>query len=144
MFDHHHHTLNRRLSNNPVNGTIPSSIGSLVNLEYLYAQSNTWHSQILILQSITNTNHLNQSSIDTLSLSILDHHHHIEQELLRKSTERYHSIIDWLSRETSVLVRSIQHMTLTNTHSPINHHQSSQSINHQSILSLSLSLSLDI
>jgi len=34
-------TLNRSFSYNQLNGTIPSSIGSLVNLSYLYAQSNT-------------------------------------------------------------------------------------------------------
>ena len=34
-------TSNRDLSFNRLSGTIPSSIGSLVNLEYLYAQSNT-------------------------------------------------------------------------------------------------------
>jgi len=34
-------TLNRVLNNNLLSGTIPSSIGSLVNLSYLYAQSNT-------------------------------------------------------------------------------------------------------
>jgi len=34
-------TLNRNLSFNQLSGTIPSSIGSLVNLSYLYAQSNT-------------------------------------------------------------------------------------------------------
>jgi len=34
-------TLNRELNNNQLNGTIPSSIGSLVNLSFLYAQSNT-------------------------------------------------------------------------------------------------------
>jgi len=77
--DHHHHTLNRDLNNNLLSGTIPSSIGSLVNLQYLYAQSNTRHSQTLILQSITNINHLNNQSILTLSislsLSILDDHH---------------------------------------------------------------------
>jgi len=34
-------TLNRDLSFNQLSGTIPSSIGSLVNLQNLYAQSNT-------------------------------------------------------------------------------------------------------
>ena len=34
-------TLNRDLYYNQLSGTIPSSIGSLVNLSYLYAQSNT-------------------------------------------------------------------------------------------------------
>jgi len=35
--------LNRWLSVNKLSGTIPSSIGSLVNLQELYAQSNTIH-----------------------------------------------------------------------------------------------------
>jgi len=34
-------TLNRELYYNQLSGTIPSSIGSLVKLLYLYAQSNT-------------------------------------------------------------------------------------------------------
>jgi len=33
-------TLNRRLNNNQLNGTIPSSIGSLVDLYYLYVKIN--------------------------------------------------------------------------------------------------------
>ena len=41
LLDDHHHTLNRELYNNQLSGTIPSSIGSLVKLYTLYAQSNT-------------------------------------------------------------------------------------------------------
>ena len=82
---------------------------------------------------------INQSSIDSLSI-LDDHHHHIEQGPLLQSTERHHSIIDWLSRESRVLVRSIQHMTLK-------HSFSNQSLTciisiNQSIGTLSLSLSL--
>jgi len=98
---------------------------------------------------ITHHHQSSQSSINryslslSLSLSILDDHHHIEQVPLQQSTERHHSIIDWLSRESRVLVRSIQHMTLTTTHSPINHqHQSSQSSINRYSLSLSLSHSI--
>jgi len=35
--------INRILNDNQLNGTIPSSIGSLVNLRELYAQSNEYH-----------------------------------------------------------------------------------------------------
>jgi len=46
----------------------------------------------------------------------------IEQEPQLESTERHHSIIDWLSRESSGVVRSIQY------HPQIfsNHHQQHQ------------------
>ena len=47
-----------------------------------------------------------------------------EQVPLQQSTERHHSIIDRLSRESFLLVRSIQHLTSTTTHSPnlVHHH----------------------
>jgi len=35
-------------------------------------------------------------------------HRNIEQAPLRQSSERHHSIIDWISREASVLVRRIE------------------------------------
>ena len=43
----------------------------------------------------------------------------IEQSARQQSTEWRHSITDRLSRESLVLVRSIQHLTSTNAHSPI-------------------------
>ena len=50
----------------------------------------------------------------------------IEQVPPLQSTEWRHSIIDWLSRESSELVRSIQHLTSTNARSPKLLHQQHQ------------------
>jgi len=48
--------LNRGLSTNQLSGTIPSSIGSLVNLQELYAQSNTIHKYSPIITNNTKHN----------------------------------------------------------------------------------------
>jgi len=111
--------LNRGLDYNQLSGTIPSSIGSLVNLEYLYvnptcdihkcsSSSMFFTTNNKQFTYLTNTHSLTLS----LSLSILyDDIDIIEQDPPQKSTEWHHSIFDWLSRENSVLVRqSIKYM----------------------------------
>jgi len=89
--------LNRDLNTNQLSGTIPSSIGSLVNLQYLYVK-------------IFSNHHQHQAEYnDRYSHSILVGGDDIEQGPQHQSTERHHSIIDWLSRESSGVVRSIQY-----------------------------------
>jgi len=173
--------LKRGLSNNQLSGAIPSSIGSLVNLSYLYAQSNIWHPQLLILpilsititttplhhqthlvshdahtfddtwwydrtgsssainwaapfhhrlalswifRTCTSIQHLtfttthsskllhHQQQVDNIyhtvlthSILVVDYDVDIEQRPHQQSTKWRHSIIDWLSRESSLLVR---------------------------------------
>jgi len=88
--------LHRNLDDNQLIGTVPSSIGSLVKLYSLYATPT--HD--------ISTNHLDQSH-SILTHSILDDDT-IAQEPQQQSTERHHSIIDWLSHETYEIVRSIE------------------------------------
>jgi len=98
--------LNRELHINQLSGTIPSSIGSLVNLKFLYVNPTLTSTNALLLQcsSPPTTSRLHTSRILTLSLSMLVDDD-IEQIPQRQSTERHHSIIDWVSQVSLSLVR---------------------------------------
>jgi len=166
--------LNRYLGRNQLSGTIPSPIGSLVNLQELYVNSicshhhetswstddthtlDTWwwrwrfhwtdsspridwpapfhHRLALSWISRACTSIVQQIFIQrsprNLDKSTIDDTHSpdhcccgccwwsYQQGALSQSTERHHSIIDWLSRESWELVRSIQ-MICTITRSSI-------------------------
>jgi len=106
--------LHRELFNNRLIGSIPSSIGSLVNIEVLYVNpTDDTHKSGSIL---INHNRYSFSRLLLLLLMIT-----IEQIHRHQSTERHHSIIDWLSRESSVLVRSIHKDILKYSFSNHNH-----------------------
>ena len=72
---------NRDLSINQLSGTIPSSIGSLMKLQALYVS----------------TSQLHTATLSVLTTSVQLHPH--------QSIEWYYSIIDWISRKSSVTVR---------------------------------------
>jgi len=88
---------------NQLSGTIPSSIGSLAKLQYLYVKYNHLINDIKAQQSppCAHTHTHTHTPVNELMIGLPTHTNTriFKQVSQRQSTQWRHSIIDWISRE---------------------------------------------